>query len=181
MKNMNIKEVSMKKQKLIDTAVQMAKRNGLVNVTCAGICKVAKLPLGSFNAITGMTFPEFVDHIGELCPESKANHFRLKKGYATKEDRKEDLLKASMELSKRIGYSGVRHSALADEAGVHRTLVYHYFATKDQLLRAMMHYAVANNVAEVVAQGIINRDEQALMAPADVKQAALEFFGRITE
>lgn len=170
----------MKKQKLIDAAVQMAKRNGLVNVTCSGVCKAAKLPQGSFSSITGMTFAEFIDHVGTICPESKANHFRLKKGYANKEARKEDLLKAAMELSKKIGYSNVRHAMLADEAGVHRTLVYHYFSTKDQLLHAMMRFAVVNDIAEVVAQGIVARDTQALKAPDKVKQAALVYIASIS-
>jgi AcrR family transcriptional regulator len=50
------------------------------------------------------------------------------------EDREEQILEAAAELFRRRGYSATSLQAVADRVGLHKSTLYHYFASKDELL-----------------------------------------------
>ena len=51
--------------------------------------------------------------------------------------RREELLRAAVRVFARKGYHTCRVSDIADEAGVSHGLVYHYFASKDEMLETI--------------------------------------------
>src|SRR3954453_10639080 len=51
--------------------------------------------------------------------------------------RREELLAAAVRVFARKGYHTCRVSDIADEAGVSHGLVYHYFASKDEVLETI--------------------------------------------
>lgn len=89
------------------------------------------------------------------------------------ETRKEDLLAAGCRAAKCLNYANVRFQHIADEAKVSRPLVVHYFKTLPQLQRDLMRYAVRNNVAEVIAQGLLVGDAHAKKATPEQREAAI--------
>jgi AcrR family transcriptional regulator len=55
------------------------------------------------------------------------------------ESRRDELLAAAVRVFARKGYHTCRVSDIADEAGVSHGLVYHYFASKDEVLETIFH------------------------------------------
>jgi TetR/AcrR family transcriptional regulator, fatty acid metabolism regulator protein len=70
--------------------------------------------------------------------------------------RREDLLAAAVRVFARKGFQTCRVSDIADEAGVSHGLVYHYFASKDEVLETIFREnwgPIATAVAEIAASG----------------------------
>lgn len=88
-------------------------------------------------------------------------------------DRKRHILAAALADARKRGYMQVTLLSVADAAECSRGLVIHYFATMQQLRRAVMRAAIANRDLPIVAQGLAARDAQALKAPEDLRKAAL--------
>lgn len=167
------------KQQILEIAITMAKKDGLINLTANDLCRVAEIPAGSFQMVMGLKFSELIEQIKFLCPESNAPHFRLTRSHGSQEHRRTEILRTAMELATQNGYRSIQPSSLAEEAGISRALLHSYFGTKEQLLRAVMRFAVANRVLPVIAQGIANREPQALKAPMDVRLEALALLAEI--
>jgi TetR/AcrR family transcriptional regulator, fatty acid metabolism regulator protein len=72
--------------------------------------------------------------------------------------RREELLAAAVRVFARKGYHTCRVSDIADEAGVSHGLVYHYFASKDEVLETIFR----DNWGPIVAaiQGIAATDDE---------------------
>jgi AcrR family transcriptional regulator len=88
-------------------------------------------------------------------------------------DRKKQILDVAVELSKKQGYQRVTRDDVARAAECACGLINRYFETMIQLRRAVMRAAVKQGVLEIVAQGIVAKDAQALKAPEELKQRAL--------
>jgi len=70
--------------------------------------------------------------------------------------RREDLLAAAVRVFARKGFHTCRVSDIADEAGVSHGLVYHYFASKDEVLETIFRDnwgPIATAIAEIAAAG----------------------------
>jgi TetR/AcrR family fatty acid metabolism transcriptional regulator len=70
--------------------------------------------------------------------------------------RREELLAAAVRVFARQGYHTCRVSDIADEAGVSHGLVYHYFASKDEVLETIFHEnwgPLATAIAGIAATG----------------------------
>jgi len=61
----------------------------------------------------------------------------LLNGRSTSEDKRRQLLAAAVRVFARSGYHGARVGDIAREAGVAHGLLYHYFASKEDVLRAI--------------------------------------------
>lgn len=89
--------------------------------------------------------------------------------------RKELILSEAVTLALKLGYSKVTRQHVADAAGISNGLVNHHFGTMGQLHRDIMRYAVANEVLQVIAQGLAVGDPHAKKATEDLKLRAMTF------
>jgi len=90
------------------------------------------------------------------------------------DDRKELILAAAIIMSVHPGYNyrTWTRDEIAGVAGVAPGLISHYFTTMDNLRDETMRYAVRLCRVDVVAQGLSVRDEIAMEAPDELKEAA---------
>lgn len=162
------------KEKIRNKAIEMVRSDGLINLTRADLCAAAGVPDGSFSAIMGVDFGEFVAELADMGLEPPTLHAAVKRR-ANPALRKEHILRAAVELARERGYKHVTRDSIAAAAGVSVGLVSHYFATMKQLQRDIMRYAVQHGVAEIVAQGLALRDDHARKASPELKQRAAAF------
>src|ERR1700747_3135712 len=89
-----------------------------------------------------------------------------------REDRKAQIIPEGLRQAPTRGYQNVRVEHIAATLNITPGLVYHHFKTVPLLKRAIMGAAIAQRVAEVVAQGLVAKDPRAMNAPDDLKAAA---------
>lgn len=89
------------------------------------------------------------------------------------DERREQILQCALEEARKRGYRHVDRGHISDQLGIARGLVNRYFGTMPQFRRALMCYAVAQGCAEVVAQGLAEKDPHAQKAPDELKRAAI--------
>lgn len=66
-------------------------------------------------------------------------------------DKRETILHAALELIAEHGFHGAPMSAVAQRAGVSAGIIYHYFASKDELIHALYHDVEANFTRALLA------------------------------
>lgn len=88
------------------------------------------------------------------------------------EQRKADILGASLKIAERDGYDRISRKQVADAAGVSEALVSHHFGTMPHFRRELMRFAVKQRNARLVLQGLLAKDNQARKAPEDLQAAA---------
>ncbi len=89
-------------------------------------------------------------------------------------DRKQQIMAAALIAAKRIGYTSVKRSDIAEEAEVTNSLVSRYWGTMPKLRRAIMRRAIKLEHLTIIAQGLVANDANALKAPQALKQQALQ-------
>lgn len=166
----------MKRIEVKKVAIEMVQANGLINLSRSALCARAELPDGSFPHVMGCTFKEFVEELEAMNIE-EATHV-VSKSRVSPALRREQILKAAVELSKTEGYSKITRDKIAKSARVSVGLVTRYFSTMPQLRRCVMRYAVQNGVAEIVAQGLANGDAHAKKASPELKEEALSLLAK---
>lgn len=87
--------------------------------------------------------------------------------------RKEDILAAALPLAERHGYTAVTRNAIAKAAQVSGPTLHYHFGTMAQLRRDLMRYAIRENSARVIAQGIVANDPQAMKLDEATRRAAM--------
>lgn len=87
--------------------------------------------------------------------------------------RKDEILAVAVQRAKALGINGLRRDDIAEHAGVANGLVTRYFNTMTQLKRAVIRFAVHNEILPLIAQGLATRDPEALKAPEELKTRAL--------
>jgi len=156
-------------------AINLAKTDGLINITRVGLCEAAGIPDGSFAHVVGMTFGEFIESLRtDPAVQSASPAGRLNRRRTNRELRKEHLIESGIRVAGRVGYRAVTKILIAEEAGVSHALVNRYFHTMNQVRQAIMRRAVQLEIPEIVAQGLADRDTQALKAPEELKRRALQ-------
>jgi hypothetical protein len=75
-----------------------------------------------------------------------------------------------LRLARSAGLANVTREQIATEAGVAAGLVSLRLGTMPALRRSVMRAAVAQEVLEVVAEGLAARDPYALAAPLELRQ-----------
>lgn len=164
-------------------AIEMAREaGGLIHLTCRDLCDRAGVSDGSFSHIMGQSFAAFVGdlrlHGGvPLCTQSTTRKGRAAHPLV----RQDQILAVALEMAKEGHYLRVTRDRIAERAGVAAGSVTRYFGTMKQLQRALMRAAVTHGVVEVVAQGIIERDPQALKAPESLLSQARDHVMRICQ
>ena len=64
-----------------------------------------------------------------------------------------EILRATVAVVAREGLAGVTFAKVADEAGLQRTLVLHYFGSRDQLLSAFIDHTMGDTGTEILNRG----------------------------
>jgi len=154
------------------TAIEMVKESGLINLSRRELCKRAGVPDGSFTHIVGYNFSEFIK---ELKPEvADVSVFPVSKTRADPKLRREHILNTAVGMARDVGYHKITRDSIAEGAGVSMGLVTRYFGTMKQLRRAIVRAAITQEIPEIIAQGLANGDNQAKKAPDDLKAKAVD-------
>ena len=162
----------MDKEQITLIAIEMVKKDGLINLSRRELCERAGIPDGSFPHVVGCTFSEFVESLKTLTDNIIIHP--VVKSRADPTLRKDQILNVALDLAKGHGYHKITREAVAYHANVSAGLVSRYFNTMKQLRRAVMRAAIHREIPEIVAQGIANNDDHAKKAPVELKQKALE-------
>ena len=155
-------------------AIEMVKSHGLINLSRAGLCERAGIPDGSFPHVMGCSF-------GDLCKELQDEGVKADVGVKTVTKtranptmRREHILQTAVELALKSDYTKISRSEVANRAGVSDSLVSRYFTTMPKFRRALMRYAVANEIVDIVAQGLAHKDSNAQGAPEPLRSQAVK-------
>jgi AcrR family transcriptional regulator len=119
----------------------------------------------------GCTFAAFVEELRleDVDPPWKC----VSKTRANPALRKDNILDAAVRLARVTGYNKITRDKIAESAGVSTGLVTRYFGTMAQLKTAIMRRAVKQGIAQIIAQGLVNGDDHAKRAPAELEAAAI--------
>lgn len=91
------------------------------------------------------------------------------------DERREQILIAAIELSKRVGYHSITRDGVAQELGISHGLINNYFDTIEYLKKEVMRESILKEVLEIIAQGFGMGDEQALKINKELKDKVLQF------
>ncbi len=167
----------MQKEKVVlpaavrSAAIDMDRRNGLINLTRRDLCDAVGMPEGSFCHVMGVTFTKFAAGLAAQRLEPPTLH-AVARARVNPVLRKERILSAAVEAARGRGYHTVTREAIAEAAGVSVGLVSYHFATMARLRRDIVRYAVQHEILEVIAQGLAMRDDDARKASDDLKRRA---------
>ena len=164
------------KNEIKDLAFEMVKESGLINLSRKALCERAKIKEGSFNHIMGCSFIEFTEQLRKALPvdEDAPAHPVTKTRTNNPELRKDQILAAAVKISVDKNYSTITRQNVADAAGVSTGLVARYFGTMKQIRRSIMRSAIQNKNLKIIAQGLVNKDPNALKAPKPLQQQAIK-------
>lgn len=87
-------------------------------------------------------------------------------------NRDERILDAAISIARTDGYQWITRQAVATAAGVAAGTINNAFGDTRGLKRAVLRAAVERGIIEIVAQGLADRHQIALDAPADIKAQA---------
>ena len=83
-------------------------------------------------------------------------------------DRKKLLALAAVRAAEKYGWRAVTRDQIAEEAGVSGGLVTTRLGTMDVIRKTVMRQAVKDRIAKIVAEGLIEKNPEALKADADL-------------
>ena len=163
----------MNKERIERVAIALAKEVGLINVTKAGVCERAGIPVGSYQRVMGeTTFAELIEsmHNADLfnpAPEVLRNR-------ANPVLRKDQILASAIALACTNGhdYRSLTREQVAEVAQVSPTLVTRYFPSMDLLRAEIMETAIHKDIPQIVAQGLGAGDSLAATASPALKRRA---------
>lgn len=167
----------MTRDKVKTIAIEMVKKEGLINLSRRKLCENANIPDGSFPHVMGCNFSEFVKELGE--EDIVQNMVPVSKSRVPAALRKEHILNVATNMAVKIGYTSLTRDGVAEAAGVSFSLVSKHFGTMVQLKREVMRTAIKREILEIIAQGLVNGDDRALKAPEEVKIKASNFIANL--
>ena len=152
------------------TALRMAKKIGLINLTRRNLCEELGIPDGSWLKVMDCTFSDLMQ---ELQKESKSvNNHPVNRGRVEANLRHKQILEAAIKIALKVGYHKMTRGDIALKAGISMGLITLRFGTMVKLRRAVMRAAIAQEIPEIVAQGLANSDPHARKAPPTLKAKA---------
>lgn len=151
------------------TAINMVRESGLINLSRRELCERAGIPDGSFPHLMGCNFSEFIKI---LKPYDKLVH-PANKTRADPALRRDNILNVAVEMAKSDGYHKITRDGIAEKAGVSMGLVTRYFGTMKKLRRDIMGAAITKKIPEIIAQGIANGDSRAKKVSGELKTQAI--------
>ena len=92
-------------------------------------------------------------------------------------EREKQLLDVAVKLAQTVGYKNITCTSVAEAAGLRsHGLITHYFGDMHLLRRQVIARAIQTENLEILIQGLVVRDLQALAAPTELKKRALTSF-----
>ena len=88
-------------------------------------------------------------------------------------DRRKQILDRATDMAAETGFFSLTKEAVARSLGVSPALINQYYGTVTGLRYHVMANAVATGRLPIIAEGLVNRDPQALCAPMELKEKAL--------
>ena len=156
----------MKQQAIKEAALELASEIGIVNLTRPAVCGRAGVPEGSFCAVMGQSFTDFISELDVPAGSVKSNK------HVPAALSKKHIIAAALVESEQCGHYKFTRRGVAERAGVSESLIQYYFGTMQKLRRSVMRAAVDQKILPVVAMGLVMKDPHAVKAPDEVKQAA---------
>ena len=160
------------KDSALKAGIKLARTKGLINISRTDISAEIGIQDGSWTYSVGVPFSTLVAEIKEVIGDEK--HTNVLKKRVSPQLRKENILSCAIKLSETVGYSSITITAVAEEAGVTRQTVAHYFSTLNQLQTDIMRRAVKEKNLKIIAQGLVSQNKHAQKADAELKQEALK-------
>lgn len=146
-----------KEEAILSSALKIAKRDGLINLTRGALCEDANIPYSTFTFHTGMNFTDYTKHLEPMLPKDALSR-PLAKTRATKEERKESIMTCALSIATEKGYRNVSPSEVGEMAGVTRQCVIHYTGTKDQLRKSILRLATVTKNIPILGQALTDKD-----------------------
>lgn len=159
-----------KKEHVKAAALDLIREEGLINLSRLGVCRRAGIPDGSFPHVMGCTFSEFVTQLKKEVVDDQSH--AVHKSRVSPALRKDQILAAAVALARTDHYAALTRLKIAEKAGVSMGLVTNYFGTMQKLRRSVMRAAIAQEIPEIVAQGLANGDPHAKKAPPELRTRA---------
>lgn len=75
----------------------------------------------------------------------------MPKGIYQRQNKREEILRAAVEVYAHYGFEGATIERMAQEAGVSKSLVLEYFTNKQELVKAIVNWAVTQTQTEIQA------------------------------
>ena len=169
----------MNKETVFNKAVELARANGIINLSRRGVSEAAGIPDGSFPHVTGQTFAEMIEDVKTAIGPETEVHEVNKSRVNDPELRQRQILDAAISLATTKGYDNITRDEVAIMANVSDGLVTRYFAAMPALKHAVMRAAVEREIPEIIAQGLANGDDQARRAPQKLKEKAIGLLTKI--
>ena len=91
------------------------------------------------------------------------------------EIRKDEIIAAALVLAASTHYTRVTREAIAAAITIKGPAIQYHFGTMGQLRRELMRAAVKQRVLNVVAQGLLARDEHAEKADTALREEAIAY------
>lgn len=89
-------------------------------------------------------------------------------------DRRVEILTAAMGVASKEGYNNFTRAQVAKEACCAESLVSVYFGTMIQFRRCVMRHAVKTEHLNIIAQGLMMKDDHAAKVSPDLRARALK-------
>jgi len=166
-----------KKLWIEETARKMAQEMGLINITRTELCGRVGISDGSFTDIMDESFTDMMDRLledGELPIGESVDRKRVNPLL-----RRSHVLNKAIELAKEKGYNSITRKEIAEAAEITPALLSHYFDSIESLRATVLKIAIRRKVLEIVAQGLVNNDPEAIQAPRDLKYAAVAYLAEL--
>lgn len=156
---------------IMDLALRMAREKGLINLTCEDVANEAGFPGGSFTARAGYTFTELVTKITPMLRDMP-HHTQTVNRRAHPAARRDQLIKAGLYVAQRKPYNAMRYADVAEQAGVARTLIAHYFLHESDLITEVLKLAIEQDVLPVIKLGLLFHHPVIMAAPLELRERA---------
>lgn len=161
----------MNAEQLKQIAADIAKREGVANLTVSKLSESSGVPVGSMGHVLGRPFVVLRQ---ELRAELGEQGFPVTAARVPPELRREAILTAALGLAVKCGYTSITRDQVAELSGTSPPNVGRLFGTMPKLRRHVMREAVRREVLPVIAQGLLDGNPHAKKAPPEVRAAALE-------
>ncbi len=90
------------------------------------------------------------------------------------EMRRLEILAAATTVALKTDYRLMTREQIAEQAGITGPTVHHYFGSIAGLKKAVMRAAIRDGTLEIIAQGLLGKDPQAMALSSKVRRLALE-------
>ena len=161
----------MNKKALTTIAIQMIKEKGLINLTCANLCKRSQIARGSFEHVAGCGWKKFYCNLQKIVPNNIIHP--VTKQRTAPELRKQQIINIAILVAIKTGYQNLTRDNIMQKANITTGVITQRFGTICNLKKLVLSTAIQQRQLTIIAQGVANNDKQTHSLPLTLKQDAL--------